>query len=186
MLITLRSDWTVETSTFTQGSLITVGFEDFDFNLKKSHFLHRNTSDYKNYFNLLYPSNNQFDSGFKINSNILTHTGVSFNDIFNTIYYDLFMDVIKYKWLIYQDTFDDPNHDEIYIKIFNDNLFVPELYLGTKWQELSSEKQISFETKLKSINSIWFRMDTLLMIVRLLILLVHYHLVYHSLLFPKL
>jgi hypothetical protein len=126
-----------------------VGFENFDFNLKKSHFLHRNTSDYKNYFNLLYPSNNQFDSDFKINNNILTHTGVSFNDIFNTIYYDLFMDVIKYKWLIYQDTFDDPNHDEIYIKIFNDNLFVPELYLGTKWQELSSDKQISFETKLE-------------------------------------
>jgi hypothetical protein len=57
------------------------------------------------------------------------------------------LDIIKLKWLIYQDTFDNPNYDEIYIKKFNELIAVPGLYLNKKWNELDKDEQIRFSTR---------------------------------------
>jgi hypothetical protein len=75
--------------------------------------------------------------------------GISMCDIFQTIYYDLFLSVVKLKWLIFQDTFDDFNKDEIYIKKFNEYIAVPELYLNIKWDEIVFTHQLLFINKWK-------------------------------------
>jgi hypothetical protein len=90
---------------------------------------------------------NVVDQTFEPNKNILDYKGIGLNDVFNTLYYDLFLDVVKLKWLIYQDTFDNPNIDEIYIKKFNNQIAIPGLYLNKKWQELTVEEQILFSSK---------------------------------------
>lgn len=75
---------------------------------------------------------------------LFKHNGISLGDIYNTLYYDLFMDIVDIKWLIYQDCFDNPNYDEIYIKKLNDYITIPELYFNIKWDELEVETQNKF------------------------------------------
>jgi len=73
--------------------------------------------------------------------------GISVGDVFNTIYNDLFYDIYKIKWLIFQGTFADNEHDQIYIEIFNELIAVPELYLGIKWNEMDINMQNKFIKK---------------------------------------
>ena len=95
----------------------------------------------KNIYKLQDESNN-------FNSDILSeHKGISISDIFNTIYYDLFEDILHIKWLIYQYTFDDYNHDQIFIEILNENIAIPGLYMNDKWDELNIEQQLLFISK---------------------------------------
>ena len=70
--------------------------------------------------------------------------GISIGDIFNTLYYDLFLDVVEIKWLIYQNTFDNPNNDEIYIKKFNEYIAIDSLYYNKRWNELNDEESNKF------------------------------------------
>lgn len=72
------------------------------------------------------------------------YTGISIGDIFNTIYYDLYYDIKKIKWLIYQDCFDRPNVDQLYIEIFNNIIVIPGLYDNLLWNELDIEQQNKF------------------------------------------
>ena len=51
---------------------------------------------------------------------LIIYNVLSVGDIFNTIYHDLFYDIYKIKWLIFQGTFANPDHDQIYIEIFNE------------------------------------------------------------------
>jgi hypothetical protein len=91
---------------------------------------------------------NTYTNAYILNYNkMLKNRGISIGDVFNTIYYDLFYDIVKIKWLIYQDTFDDPNYDEIYIKKFNELIIISELYLNIKWDELEIESQKLFSSK---------------------------------------
>ena len=121
------------------------------FNISNPHYIVNNDENTgKDFFNdkLEYKiiSDDKTDP-YIFNEKILDYKGISLNDIFNTLYYDLFLDVIKLKWLIYQDTFEDPNKDIIYIKKFNDLIAIPGLYLNKKWTELSSNEQIIFASK---------------------------------------
>ena len=79
--------------------------------------------------------------------NLFLNKGIGIGDIFNTIYYDLFYDVLNIKWFIYQGTFEDLNHDEIYIKKFNQLIAIPELYLNKKYHELNVTEQNKFGSK---------------------------------------
>ena len=92
--------------------------------------------------------------GFKlVSKNLFKRKGISHTDIFNTIYNDLFFDIVKIKWLIYQDTFDNPNNDEIYIKKFNELIAVSGLYMNHRWDELTkSDQQIFIEKWNKFID----------------------------------
>ena len=78
---------------------------------------------------------------------MLKNKGISIGDVFNTIYYDLFMDIVKIKWLIYQDTFNNRDHDIIYIEKFNEEIAISGLYLNIKWDELILEEQLLFINK---------------------------------------
>ena len=80
----------------------------------------------------------------------MINKGISIGDVFNTIYHDLFYDIYKIKWLIFQGTFNDSDHDQIYIEVFNNLIAVPEMYLGVKWSEMSREKQILFSNNWES------------------------------------
>jgi len=92
----------------------------------------------------LYRSDTSIDL---IQEKLIQNKGISIGDIFNTIYYDLFYDVLHIKWLIYQSTFDNNDIDEIYIKIFNENIAIPQLYLNIKWNELQRKQQQIFISK---------------------------------------
>ena len=88
------------------------------------------------------------NSTYNINKeNLSKNKGIAIGDIFNTLYYDLFMDIVKIKWLIYEDTFDKSNNDEIYIKKFNELIGVPGLYNNLKWNELDLIAQNIFTSK---------------------------------------
>lgn len=81
----------------------------------------------------------------KVNeSKLLKQKGIGIGDIFNTLYYDLYLGVVKYKWLIYQASFDNSSHDEIYIKKFNENIGISSMYLGINWAELEIKQQDLF------------------------------------------
>ena len=111
----------------------------FKYNTKKSYFLDSNNKKLEDTINII--NNN------KINREILLNNkGLSLNDIFNTIYYDLFYDISKIKWLIYQDTFENPDYDEIYIKKFNELIAIPGLYNNIIWNELLIEEQLLFKS----------------------------------------
>ena len=82
---------------------------------------------------------------FQINyDKLLRHNGISIGDIYNTLYYDLFLDIVNIKWLIYQDCFENRNYDEIYIKKLNEHIIINELYFNIRWDELEIEKQNKF------------------------------------------
>ena len=85
--------------------------------------------------------------------NLLQQRGISMGDIFNTIYYDLFFDVLHIKWLIYQYTFDNNEHDQIYIEILNEYVAIPGLYLNIKWDELSINQQLLFISKWNKLKN---------------------------------
>ena len=78
---------------------------------------------------------------------LIKNKGISIGDIFNTLYYDLFYDIVEIKWTIYQGTFEDARKDELYIKIFNEKIAILELYQNIKWEELSFEKQNEFSNR---------------------------------------
>ena len=84
------------------------------------------------------------DNKILLQENLIQNKGIAIGDIFNTIYYDLFYDILHIKWLIYQYTFDDGDIDEIFIKKFNEDIAIPGLYLNIKWDELLVEQQILF------------------------------------------
>lgn len=96
------------------------------------------------YSEIINYNNNDFDINYEL---LYKNKGISILDIINTIYYDLFLDIVKIKWLIYQDTFDDDNIDEIYIKKFNEYIKIDELYYNIKWGELDKERQFFFENQ---------------------------------------
>jgi hypothetical protein len=102
---------------------------------------------------------NEFDSYNKNTKSLdltrlFKYKGISLSDVFNTLYYDLFLDVVKIKWLIYQDTFEDPNVDEIYIKKFNELIAIDGMYKNTKWNELDTTEQNKFISKWNSFLGI--------------------------------
>jgi len=133
-------------STFNNKS-IDPNIEDIPFTFKASFFAPKN-DDNENYINEV---SEIYDKTLQLNFDIMCkNKGISFNDIFNTIYYDLFYDVVKIKWLIYQDTFDDPNNDEIYIKKFNELISINGMYYGEIWDELDFSEQEKFISKWKS------------------------------------
>lgn len=78
---------------------------------------------------------------------LFKNKGIALGDIFNTLYYDLYYDIVKIKWLIYQDTFDDDNHVEIYIKKFNELIAIPGMYQNMLWNELNISEQHEFIAK---------------------------------------
>ncbi len=82
-----------------------------------------------------------------IYDNLIKNKGISMGDIFNTIHNDLFFDILKIKWLIYQSTFNNVDIDEIYIKIFNVDIAIAGLYQNIKWNELTIDQQLLFISK---------------------------------------
>ena len=127
--------------------------------------------DPNSYFS--YPSNYNTEHGFKyedlndwsntcetknnivdFNTVNLKNNGISIGDVFNTIYHDLFYDVYKIKWLIFQGTFNDPDHDQIYIQIFNELIAVPEIYQNVKWHEMTTDQQNKFINNWQSFLNI--------------------------------
>jgi len=124
---------------------------DFDYKITSPYYIVNNDEKTGiNYFNGKLEYNMySYDktNPYIFNEKKLDYKGIDLNDIFNTLYYDLYLDVKKLKWLIYQDTFEDKRHDEIYIKKFNELIAIPGLYLNKKWTELSSNEQIIFASK---------------------------------------
>ena len=122
--------------------------EKIPFNIPNYHYYINNDkkTDLSYFYNKLNYSTIE-NKNQEINSEILDYKGIALNDIFNTLYYDLFLDVVQFKWLIYQDTFDDPNKDEIYIQKFNDLIAVPSLYLNKKWSEMKNDEQLEYTIK---------------------------------------
>ena len=124
--------------------------------------------DYNSYFS--YPSNIDSDQGFNyddlnkssdtlddlldVNSINLKNNGISIGDVFNTIYYDLFYDIYKIKWLIFQGTFTDTDNDQMYIEIFNNIIATPEMYLNIKWNEMNKDQQNKFANNWESFLSL--------------------------------
>ena len=112
---------------------------------------HRNVYDQQN--QEIEPNDLIQDSRFFTNVDILNYDtliqnkGISIGDIFNTLYYDLFYDIIEIKWTIYQGTFEDSRKDELYIKIFNENIAILDIYKNIKWEELPFEKQSEFSNR---------------------------------------
>lgn len=115
----------------------------YDFNSYFGYPSDMNTEHGLNYDDL----NNWSDTLYNIldvNAINTKNKGISLGDIFNTIYYDLFYDVYKIKWLIFQGTFENPDNDQIYIEIFNKLIAIPEMYQDIKWNEMNKEKQNKF------------------------------------------
>ena len=78
---------------------------------------------------------------------ISKNKGIVIGDIINTLMFDLYYDVKKIKWLIFQGCFDNDNVDEIYIKKFNELIAVSGLYNNVQWNELTIDEQIEFNKK---------------------------------------
>lgn len=93
-----------------------------------------------------YDENNMLTTPDILSRDFLNYKGLSFSDIFNTIYYDLFYDIYDIKWFIYQGIFE--NNDEIYIKKFNEHIAIYTLYIDMKWELLTNDEQYLFNSKL--------------------------------------
>jgi hypothetical protein len=78
------------------------------------------------------------------NIGLFIYKGISLNDIFDTIYYYLYYDIVKIKWLLYVDTFNDRISN--YYTILKD-CFIDGIEYNIKWDLLSEEKQRNFENK---------------------------------------
>lgn len=95
--------------------------------------------------------------------NLKNKSGINIGDIFNTLYYYLFLDIKNIKWLLYQNIFDN-EFEEMYLKKFNDIIAIKELYTDTIWSELTDNNKELFITKLKtffekaSINKKYLKM----------------------------
>lgn len=126
-------------------------------NINETDLLNGCTSINIDFQNLDNTINNELDD--KPN---MINKGISIGDVFNTIYHDLFYDIYKIKWLIFQGTFSDPEHDQIYIEVFNNLIAVPELYLGIKWNEMTKDKQLNFFKKWESYLELISIQDTTL------------------------
>jgi len=79
--------------------------------------------------------------------NLFKFRGVSFGDIYNTLYYHLYSDIKDINWLIFQSTFENSYHDEIFIKKFNDHISIDEIYYNIKWSGLSEYEQENFHNR---------------------------------------
>ena len=105
--------------------------------------INKEVNNNKKYMKIKNNLNNLSDINLEDES-IFRNKGIYIGDIFNTLYYDLYKEIVNIKWLIYQNIFDVANHDEIYIKKFNEYISIPGLYNNTKWSELEDSEQNKF------------------------------------------
>ena len=133
----------------------------FEYSIHKNDYYFVSMEDYDKYINdkimieptkfirenLILSYDNDLKTPYVKHENLFKHQGISIYDIFNTLYHHLYYDIIKIKWLIYQQTFDDSNHDEIYIKKFNEYIAIEELYKKKNWSELDINRQYEFTRK---------------------------------------
>lgn len=123
----------------------------------KESYLYKNSVKFKNLdgqYKLYYPDNTLvndednytylLDNNFKIN---YKNKGISIGDIYNTLYYHLYLNILDIKWFIYQGTFENKLHDEIYIKKFHEYIAIDELYFNINWNELSEILQNKFTNR---------------------------------------